>query len=47
MYVLGALSIVSDGAGAAFPWLVEMFSPGVTRIVSGKIVVAHPSVLGY
>jgi hypothetical protein len=47
MYVLGALSIVSDGAGAAFPWLVEMFSPGVTRIVSGQIVVAHPSVLGY
>ena len=47
MYVLGALSIVSEGAGAAFPWLVEMFSPGVTRIVSGEIVVAHQSVLNY
>jgi len=47
MYVLGALSIVSEGAGTAFPWLVEMFSPGVTSIVNGQIVVAHPSVLGY
>jgi len=47
MYVLGALSIVSEGAGAAFPWLVEMFSPGVTRVVSGEIVVAHQSVLNY
>ena len=47
MYVLGALSIVSAGAGTAYPWLVEMFSPGVTRIVGNEIVVLHPSVLSY
>ena len=47
MYVLGALSIVSAGAGTAYPWLVEMFSPGVTRIVGNEIVVLHPSVLAY
>jgi hypothetical protein len=47
MYVLGALSMVSAGAGTAYPWLVDMFSPGVTRIVGGEIIVAHPSVLAY
>jgi hypothetical protein len=47
MYVLGALCIVSETAGAAYPWLVEMFSPGATRIIGGKVAVLHPSVLGY
>jgi hypothetical protein len=47
MYVLGSLSIVSAGAGVAYPWLVEMFSPGVTRIVGSELVVLHPSVLAY
>jgi len=48
MYVLGALSIVSAGAGSAYPWLVEMFAPGcVTRIVAGQIVAIHPSVMAY
>jgi len=47
MYLMGSLSIVSPGAGVAYPWLVETFSPGVTRIIGGKIVVLHPSVLGY
>jgi len=47
MYVLGALSIVSVGAAAAYPWLVEMFSPGVTRIVGSELVILHPSVMGY
>lgn len=47
MYFLGALSIVSTGAGTAYPWLVDMFSPGVTRIVGSEIIVLHPSVLTY
>jgi hypothetical protein len=47
MYVLGALCLVSATAGAAYPWLVEIFSPGATRIVGGKVAVLHPSVMGY
>jgi hypothetical protein len=47
MYVLGSLALVSPDAGTAFPWLLEMFSPGVTRIVNGHLTVAHPSVLAY
>ena len=46
MYVLGALSIVSAGS-VAYPWLNDMFSPGVTRIVGQELVVLHPSVLAY
>lgn len=53
MYVLGAMALVSQGAAFAYPWLVEMFSPGVTRLVvnpvSGEqsIQVSHAMVLGY
>ncbi len=47
MYVLGVLAMVSTGASAAYPWLVEMLSPGVTRIVGNTIQVLHPGVLAY
>ena len=47
MYILGSLALVSPDAAAAFPWLLEMFSPGVTRIMHGQLTVAHPSVLAY
>lgn len=47
MYVLGALSVVSDGCAMAYPWLREMFSPGCTRIIGTRITVLHPSVLTY
>jgi len=47
MYVLGALSIISPSAGAAFPWLVDMFTPGATRIVHGVLTIVHPSVYAY
>jgi len=53
MYVLGALSLVSPGAGFAYSWLVEMFSPGVTRILTNPVTgaqsvqVSHPMVLSY
>ena len=47
MFVLGSLSLVSAGAGTAYPWLVDQFSPGVTRVVNNQIIVVHPSVLGY
>ncbi len=48
MYVLGALSLVSRGCATAYPWLVEMFAPGVARIIGGtQIVVIHPAVLTY
>lgn len=53
MYVLGSLALVSSGAAFAYPWLVEMFSPGVTRLVVNpltgeqSIQVSHAMVLGY
>lgn len=47
MYVLGVLAMVSAGASAAYPWLVEMLSPGVSRIVGNTIQVLHPGVLAY
>lgn len=47
MYVLGALSLVSPGAGTAYPWLTDMFSPGVTRVHNGTLLVLHPSVMSY
>jgi len=53
MYVLGSLALVSSSAAFAYPWLVEMFSPGVTRLavnpLSGEqsIQVSHAMVLGY
>lgn len=47
MYVLGALAMISTGAGSAYPWLVEMVSPGVTRIVGNTLQVVHPGVLAY
>jgi len=47
MYMLGALSIISPGAAVAYPWLVEMFSPGVTRIVGSELIILHTSVLAY
>jgi hypothetical protein len=47
MYVLGALSLVSAGASTAYPWLLEMFSPGITRIIGTELAVLHPSVLAY
>ena len=47
MYVLGALSLVSPGAGTAYPWLTEMFSPGVSRIHNGHLQVLHASVMSY
>jgi len=47
MYVLGAMSLVSPGAGTAYPWLTDMFSPGVTRIHNGNLLVLHPSVMSY
>jgi hypothetical protein len=47
MYVVGALSMLSGGAGAAYPWLTEMFAPGVCRIVGNTIQLLHPSALNY
>ena len=47
MYILGALTLISDGAATAFPWLLEMFSPGVSRAVNGQLMLAHQSVLAY
>lgn len=52
MYVLGALAMISSECAAAFPWLAEMFMPGVTCLVVGldghtQLVVTHASVLAY
>lgn len=47
MYVLGSLAIIHEPVSVAFPWLVEMFSPGATRIIGGQLRVSHPSVLAY
>ncbi len=47
MYVLGSLSLVSPGCRVAYPWMFEMFAPGVARIVGSQIIITHPAVLGY
>ena len=47
MYVLGSLALVSVGAATAYPWMVEMFSPGVCRIQGSQLQVLHPGVLAY
>ena len=47
MYTLGALSLVSPGAATAYPWMADMFAPGVTRIVGGRLQAVHPSVFAY
>jgi len=47
MYILGALTLVSSEAAAAFPWLLEMFSPGVSIEHNGELKLAHSSVLAY
>jgi hypothetical protein len=47
MYILGALSIVCPATGVGYPWLTEMFSPGVTRITGGAVQILHPGVLAY
>jgi hypothetical protein len=48
MYVMGALSVVSAGCAVAYPWIVEMFSPGVTRMTAdGRVGVVHPMILNY
>ena len=47
MYTLGALSLISPGAASAYPWMADMFAPGVTRIVGGRLQAVHPSVFTY
>ena len=47
MYAMGALSLVSVGCKTAYPWMFEMFAPGVIRIVGSQLIVAHPMVLTY
>lgn len=47
LYVLGALSLVSDGCRTAYPWMYEMFAPGVARVMGSQLIVAHPFVLNY
>jgi hypothetical protein len=53
MYVLGSLALISPGAGFAYPWLIEMFAPGVTRLSTNPetgeqaIRVSHAAVMGY
>lgn len=48
MYVLGALTLVSRSARTAFPWLYEMFAPGVTAFVAPNTIrISHNAVLSY
>lgn len=53
MYVLGALTLVSPGAATAYPWLLETFSPGATRLYQHletgefQLRISHPAVLEY
>lgn len=53
MYVLGALTLVSRGAATAYPWLLETFSPGATRLYQSletgeiQLRISHPAVLEY
>lgn len=52
MYILGALAMISAECAGAFPWLTDMFSPGVTRATvdqmgRAQLLVLHASVLAY
>lgn len=47
MYVLGSMSLTTDAAATAYPWLVDMFSPGAARILGGRLQVVHAAVLSY
>ena len=47
VYVLGALSLISPGTATAYPWLVDQFSPGVTRSLGDELILMHQAVLGY
>ena len=47
MYIIGSMALIGTGAAAAYPWLADMFSPGATRIVGGRVQILHPSVLAY
>jgi hypothetical protein len=47
MYILGALSLVCQATGVGYPWLTDMFSPGVSRIVGSSVQILHPGVLAY
>lgn len=47
IYVLGALSVIHRDVGTAYPWILEMFHPGVTRMFAGQLSVIHPTVLMY
>jgi hypothetical protein len=47
MYVIGSMALIGTGAATAYPWLVDMFSPGATRIVGGRVQILHPTVLAY
>jgi hypothetical protein len=47
MYVLGSMSLTTGAAATAYPWLVDMFSPGAARILGGRLQVVHASVLTY
>ena len=46
-YLLGALSLVSYPTAVAYPWLMEAFYPGATRIHSGQLMILHQTVLMY
>ena len=47
MYVIGSMALIGSGAATAYPWLADMFSPGVTRIVGGRLQILHPTVMAY
>ena len=47
MFILGSLSLISHGAASAYPWLLDQFAPGATRIVDNQLQILHQSVLGY
>jgi len=46
-YVLGALSLVSPPTSVAYPWLLEAFYPGVSRVQGGQVMLVHQTVLMY
>ncbi len=47
MYIIGSMALIGSGAIVAYPWLAEMFSPGATRIVGGRLQLIHPTVMAY
>jgi hypothetical protein len=45
LYILGVLTLLHEGARNAYPWIAEMFLPGITSIQGHQIIVSQNIIL--